>query len=62
VISKPGRAILRLLGIVEESVPPGHFWDRRRLDAEVRLQGAAGAAADLHPEGGDADPRAHSGT
>ena len=40
----------------------GRFRDRRRLDAEMRCQGATGAAEDRHPEGGDADPRAHSGT
>jgi hypothetical protein len=48
-------------GIVEESVPPGRFRDRRRLDAEKRRRGATGAGEDLHPEGGDTDPRAHSG-
>jgi hypothetical protein len=58
----PGCGILRLLGIVEEPAPPGRFRDRRRLDAEGRCQGATGAAEDRHPEGGDADPRAHSGT
>ena len=32
----PGWGMLRRLGIIEEPTPPGHFRDRRRLDAEVR--------------------------
>jgi hypothetical protein len=60
--NKPGRGILRLLEIVEEPAPPGRFLDRRRLDAEMRCQGATGAAEDRQPEGGDTGPRAHSGT
>jgi hypothetical protein len=56
---KPGRCILRLLEVLEEpeplsGSPPG--------DAEVRRQGATGAAADRQPEEGEADPRAPPGT